>query len=570
MKDCANIWFSRLSGLFVLMLVAVGASAQNGVSLLDTLNRSHGVSPQGTRYSACWGWVSPDGREYALIGVYTGTSIIDLNVSPIREVAFVPGPTASYCYREIKTYRHYAYIVSEGGRGVQIVDLSRLPDTTGLLVREFNYVSGTRNTLTSHTVTLADGYLYLNGSNGWSPSGMIIFSLKNDPTNPEYVGEYQPMYIHDSYVRNDTLYAAAIYGGGGLYVVNISNKANPQLIRKISYTGSGTHHAWATIDGRYALTTDEIGSTVSSLKVWDMQNLGSGPPYTPIASFTANPSRKIHNVHGRGHYAYISHYTEGMYVLDMRNPTSPVVAGSYDSYPAPGPASGFDGCWGVYPYFPSGRWIGSDMQTGLYLFNFNGLAPRLRSPLLAPANSDTFSQGVAKTFRWRSAANQAEDPHYYQLHMWGPGLDTLLTTRDTSLTITPFASMQNGQTYRWHIWIRDEFTDVSSPDTFQIVYRAGSSSTPAPERPLTFTLSQNYPNPFNPATTIEYSIPATSHVELTVYSTLGELVATLVNEVQAAGVKSVSFDAGNLPSGVYLYRLLAGGNAIHKRMMIVR
>ncbi|MDL1894182.1 hypothetical protein FBQ87_15045, partial [Sphingobacteriales bacterium CHB3] len=162
MKDCANIWFSRLSGLFVLMLVAVGASAQNGVSLLDTLNRSHGVSPQGTRYSACWGWVSPDGREYALIGVYTGTSIIDLNVSPIREVAFVPGPTASYCYREIKTYRHYAYIVSEGGRGVQIVDLSRLPDTTGLLVREFNYVSGTRNTLTSHTVTLADGYLYLN------------------------------------------------------------------------------------------------------------------------------------------------------------------------------------------------------------------------------------------------------------------------------------------------------------------------------------------------------------------------------------------------------------------------
>jgi choice-of-anchor B domain-containing protein len=416
--------------------------------------------------------VSPDGKEYAFIGTYTGTSIIDLNSSRIREIAFIPGNTASYCYREFKTYKSYLYIVSEGGRGVQIVDLSRLPDTSGLLVREFNYISAGKNILQSHTVSFADGYLFLNGSAQWSPGGTIIFSLKNDPTNPQYVGQYQPEYIHDAYIRNDTLYAAAIYSGGGLHVVNIANKANPQLIRKITYTGSGTHHAWASIKGRYAMTTDEIGSTISNLKVWKLDSLGSGPPYTPIATFTANPSSKIHNVHGRGNYAYISHYAEGMYVLDVHNPAAPVQAGFYDSYPGPPPPTGFDGCWGVYPYFPSGRWIGSDMQTGLYLFSFTGLAPRLRSPLVAPANNDTMRPGVPKTFRWRKAANQAEDPHYYELHIWGSGLDTLLKTNDTSLVVSPFPTMQLGQTYRWHVWIRDEFTNVSSRDTFQFLYKS--------------------------------------------------------------------------------------------------
>jgi choice-of-anchor B domain-containing protein len=556
---------SRL--LLTLFSVVFTTFAQNGVTLLDSLNRPHGVSGQGTRFSACWGWVSPDGREYALIGTYTGTSIIDLNVSPIREIAFVPGNTAGYCYREFKTYKNYAYAVSEGGRGVQILDLSRLPDTSGLLVREFNYTSGTRNTLRSHTVTLADGYLYLNGSAGWSPGGMVIFNLKNDPTNPQYVGEYQPEYIHDSYVRNDTLYGAAI-NGGGLYVADVRNKATPLLITRISYTGSGTHHAWASINGRYAMTTDEVG-TVNNLKVWDLTNLGGGPPYTPVAQYRASPMDITHNVHGRGNYAYISHYTAGMRVVDVRNPAAPVEAGNYDTYP--GPSGGFAGCWGVYPYYPSGRWIGSDMQTGLYLCNFTGLAPRIRSPLLAPTNLDTLVQGVPKTFRWRLAANQAEDPHFYEVHIFGPGVDSTLKTQDTSLVITPFSSMQNGQTYRWHVWIKDEFTNVSSQDTFRFVYRTTTEVAAVGMAPRLFSLSQNYPNPFNPNTVIRFEIPAPGHVTLKVMNLLGEEVETLVDDVRAAGEYEVRFDAKSLSSGIYLYKVsTSDGYTAVKKLVLLR
>ncbi len=553
--------------ILVLMCTVVFVApllAQNGVTLLDTLNYPHGVSPQNTMFSACWGWVSPDGKEYAIIGTYLGTSIIDLNVSPIEEVAFISGNPAGYCYREFKTYKQYLYIVSEGGRGVQIVDMSQLPDTA-ILVREFQFAFGAKNIARSHSVTLADGYLYLNGSANWQPAGCVIFSLREDPTNPVYVGEFEPTYVHDAYVRNDTLYAAAIFSGGGLYVVDVQNKANPVIIRKIEYAGSGTHHAWATIDGRYALTTDEIGSTPSSLKIWDMQNLGPGPPYTPLASYRYSPGDLIHNVHGRGHFAYVSHYTAGMRVVDVSNPASPVEVGGYDSYPGSG---GFGGCWGVYPYFPSGRWIGSDMQTGLYLFDFDGLAPRTRSPLISPADEDTIASNVSPVFTWNSAADQQADPHYYEVHVWGNGLDTLFKTRDTSLAIASHYFL-DGESYSWHVWIKDEFTEVSSQDTFQ--FHFGTPTTGVNEEmPLRFSLDQNYPNPFNPGTTITYEIPTASPVLLTVFDALGREVKQLVNAIQPPGRYRVQFDGTRISNGVYFYRLKAGSYQEQRKMVLLK
>jgi hypothetical protein len=85
-----------------------------------------------------------------------------------------------------------------------------------------------------------------------------------------------------------------------------------------------------------------------------------------------------------------------------------------------------------------------------------------------------------------------------------------------------------------------------------------------------FELSQNYPNPFNPSTKISYSVGERSAVSLKVYDILGNEVASLVNTTQEAGKYDVTFDAGKLASGLYVYTLNAGNFTSSKKMMLLK
>ena len=89
-------------------------------------------------------------------------------------------------------------------------------------------------------------------------------------------------------------------------------------------------------------------------------------------------------------------------------------------------------------------------------------------------------------------------------------------------------------------------------------------------QPVNYYLSQNYPNPFNPTTVITYRLPVVSNVTLIVYDVLGRSVTTLVNESKTAGSHSVKFDAGGLPSGVYLYRLQAENYSTTKKLLLLK
>jgi len=90
------------------------------------------------------------------------------------------------------------------------------------------------------------------------------------------------------------------------------------------------------------------------------------------------------------------------------------------------------------------------------------------------------------------------------------------------------------------------------------------------EVPREFELKQNYPNPFNPETVIEFSIPIASKVKLAVYNSLGQLVREILDDNLEPGLYKVKFNASDLPSGVYLYRLTAGGYAISRKMVLVK
>ena len=92
--------------------------------------------------------------------------------------------------------------------------------------------------------------------------------------------------------------------------------------------------------------------------------------------------------------------------------------------------------------------------------------------------------------------------------------------------------------------------------------------------PNDFSLEQNYPNPFNPSTFITYTLPEKVEVNLSIYNSLGELMVTLVNGVQEAGIYKTEFNASGFSSGTYIYRITAtGNNGIYtqsKKMILIK
>ncbi|MCX7877160.1 MAG: T9SS type A sorting domain-containing protein, partial [Ignavibacteria bacterium] len=137
--------------------------------------------------------------------------------------------------------------------------------------------------------------------------------------------------------------------------------------------------------------------------------------------------------------------------------------------------------------------------------------------------------------------------------------------------LTPFNGIPINGTWRLTI------TDGVAGDSgllrawcLQICYQTLVGGIQQVEIPNYYSLSQNYPNPFNPATSIKYTIPKSGLVTLKVYDVLGREVATLVNEKKEPGIYDVNFDASELSSGIYFYRLEAGDFKAVKKMMLVK
>jgi hypothetical protein len=88
--------------------------------------------------------------------------------------------------------------------------------------------------------------------------------------------------------------------------------------------------------------------------------------------------------------------------------------------------------------------------------------------------------------------------------------------------------------------------------------------------PVNFVLEQNYPNPFNPSTNIRFGLPESNFVRLAVYNLVGEEVALLVNGMMESGTHDITFDAKNLPSGTYIYKLQTGNSTDVKKMLLMK
>ncbi|MEW5798865.1 MAG: choice-of-anchor B family protein [Bacteroidota bacterium] len=309
-------------------------------------------------YSNCWGYVAPGGKEYALLGTAIGTQIVDISTDTLKEVAFIPGPSSGW--REMKVYQHYAYVVTEGnGAGLQIIDLDSMK-----LVKTIT----TTQIPSGHTVSIEGKYLYINGAR-YGNGGIVVLDLTN-PVDPVVVGEYQTQYVHDCIVKNDTIYAAAIYGVG-LDILDATNKADIKRINLVHYPFAGTHNTDVSTDGKYVFTTDEINGDPNQLgdivRVWDKSDINN---VKLVGTYIAKPKTVAHNIHVKGNYGFVSHYTEGLRVIDISNPEIPVEVAYYDTYNGSGHS--YAGNWGTFPYYQSNKVIASDMSGGLFVFKYPG------------------------------------------------------------------------------------------------------------------------------------------------------------------------------------------------------
>lgn len=339
--------------------------ADNNTHLLKHLNPR--PSNNLYKYSACWGYTAPNGREYAILGCQPGTSFIDITDSAnIHEVGFLSGPTSEW--REMKVYSHYAYIVSEASNsGVQIVDLQYLPDSIHY-VKKFSAPSHS----STHSISQSGPYLYLNGANSnfVGNGGIAVLDLSVDPETPVLRGKWTSKYVHDSRLWNDTIWASNIYTGQTT-IIDARNKNSLTTIRtwqSYPQQAISTHNCAITDDRRFILTTNEVDFPAGKLNVYNIQDLNN---ITFVTEWhpTNLTTTIVHNVEIYGNYAVIAHYTSGIRIVDISNPAAPVEVAWYDTYKRDN-STDYLGCWGVF-MFPSGKIIGSDTDSGLYVVKTN-------------------------------------------------------------------------------------------------------------------------------------------------------------------------------------------------------
>jgi choice-of-anchor B domain-containing protein len=324
-----------------------------------------------------WGYTAPNGKEYALVGGSKWMSVYNItDLQPGNLPTYVDtvlGPNNQW--KEIKTYitptSAHAYVVSEGGWGVQVVNLANI--ASGNLLGASVYPTTPWGTITkAHALQVdeAKGFLYLFGTNiqGGRP---ICLSLAN-PAVPTYVGYYSGVgYAHDGYANNDTLYSAHI-SAGKFAIVDMTNKSAPVDITSATTTPNAfTHNTWRY--GNTLFTTDERdNSYLTAYNIAGVNLTGTIPEELDRIQVSPGSNSIIHNTYIKNGYAVTSWYTEGVVIADVSRPANMVITGHYDTYSPV--ASGFDGCWGVYPYFNSGKIIASNIEEGtsggaLYVLN---------------------------------------------------------------------------------------------------------------------------------------------------------------------------------------------------------
>ena len=353
---------------------------KSNVALLAWMTLPDLNVPAGGNGNSCFGYTSPSGREYAIIGVSNGTAFVEVTQpgNPVL-VGKIAGPQS--LWRDIRTYSHYAYAISEGGSGIQVMDLANIDSALVTLVGTVN----DDGTSATHTLCInqQSGYLYRSGGGS---QGLRIYNLNSNPASPQRVGTWSDRYSHEVSVFSYTsgpaagkeiAYVCGGLNGGfsstGVYVVDVTNHSAPVTLQYVPYSGSQfCHQCWPSPDMHWLYIDDELDDqnlgTTCITRVFDISN-----PLSVVnggITFTNGGTSIDHNQYTKGNLIFQSDYRSGLRVQSTSNPgtpTSPVEIAYFDTWPEDDNAQ-FNGLWNNYCYFASGVVVGSDIEKGLFVW----------------------------------------------------------------------------------------------------------------------------------------------------------------------------------------------------------
>jgi choice-of-anchor B domain-containing protein len=387
----------KISTVLLLLLYIPVAYAQNDRMNLTVLSHWNDTTLKHIDGDQIWsditGWKDTvKNREYLIAGSTDSIYFFDIT-DPTRMILcdVESGRSRNAINRDYETYSHYVYCVSDRTSplgALQIFDMQYLPDSVHKV-----YDDGTLG-LNTHTIFIdtlnAKLYMCTNSVNMVGVSAMDVLSLR-DPEKPTLMTRLVPpgglfSKVHEVFVKNDTAYCSG--ENAGLFIYDMRDTANPVMIGSIQppYPQNGYNHSsWLDSTGRYLMFTDENQGL--GIKVFDVSTIGS-PDFVTV--FNSHSGALPHNAFWKGRFAYVSSYEDGVYIYDMKDvatmsfSNTPPIAGFYDTYPknAPGIYNGFHGCWGVYPFLPSGVILASDISEGLFV-----LQPSANLPVYEPANN---------------------------------------------------------------------------------------------------------------------------------------------------------------------------------------
>ena len=417
----------------------------------------------------CWGYTNSEGREFAVVGTNSGTSIVEITADSLFESAFIPGGES--IWRDIKSWGDYIYIGTENNSGgIQVVSMED-PDIPELVYTWEGMGS-------SHNIMVSEGYLYVIGAS--DVAYLIILSLE-DPAYPEQVGIWNEEYLHDICFDGDILYGCGIYTST-MFAIDISEPQNPQTINYWDNVPSA-HACWPTEDGQYLLTASETSS--GHIMIWDVNDLYN---VNLVSEWLPEGAEweSAHNVFVRDNYAYMSYYKYGLQIIDITDPYVPTLAGYYDTYPSD-EGGLYNGAWGTYPFQQSCNLYISDRESGLFVVSFDGCTGADYNDPMPPSDVNVYSDYLSPEYislTWTNPETYFDESPLDSFLIEIYRNEELLIEITDGIEIYDDAWLIDGNYYTYEISTIDITTDSSSTTVISSAYCGGS---PYPSEPQGFS-----------------------------------------------------------------------------------